>query len=162
MTPTTRKRPMRTNKQPHIHIALIGAKDEAEINKEITELVTNKDNLIDYTSTLSITELCSLMQHPKSRCMISTDSGPSHLASICKLPVISLFGPTDFELTGPFKYATKVSLDPALDCMPCYGTEEYGITGCGDNKCMYKISEQAICELTFQTLQESRQEKLGS
>lgn len=70
--------------------------------------------------TLSLGELVCLFR--KSRCLISNDSGPVHLACAVKTPVVAIFGrwggglsPTRWGPTGP----NSVVLHHDVGCRPC-------------------------------------------
>jgi heptosyltransferase-2 len=54
----------------------------------------------------------------RARCMISTDSGPRHLAAAFGVPVVALFGPTDVAWTDTH-YAAEIRLAHDVDCRPC-------------------------------------------
>ena len=56
------------------------------------------DNCIDLRNRTDLDALLSVLSH--SRVVISTDSGPLHLAAAFGKPVIGLFGPTSVEKTG--------------------------------------------------------------
>jgi ADP-heptose:LPS heptosyltransferase len=137
---------------PEHTVCLLGSTEELETNKDILQHMSHANKVLDLTNKLTFLELCALMQSPNVKALVSTDSGPSHVASIMGLPIISLFGPTHFELTGPFMGATKVSCAPTLECMPCYGSKEYGIIGCGNNVCMQKIEPGQILDALSSTL----------
>jgi heptosyltransferase-2 len=54
----------------------------------------------------------------RSRLVVSTDSGPRHIAIAFSKPVITLFGPTDPAATA-INYARETCLSLGLDCQPC-------------------------------------------
>jgi ADP-heptose:LPS heptosyltransferase len=57
-----------------------------------------------------------------ARGVISTDSGPMHLACALGVPLVALFGPTRPEWTGPWTVNSRVvRLD--LPCVPCGSRE---------------------------------------
>ncbi len=79
----------------------------------------------------------------KARCIISVDTGTMHLATALGIPVIALFGPTIFELTGP--YSNKVPcrvLTSGVDCQPCYQTPLQ--KQCKFNRCMQTLRPEAV------------------
>jgi heptosyltransferase-1 len=51
--------------------------------------------------------------------VISTDSGPMHLAAVLGTPVVALFGPTAPWRTGPYGNRHRV-LRMERDCSPCF------------------------------------------
>lgn len=50
--------------------------------------------------------------------MVGNDSGPLHLAALCEIPVVGLFGPAPPDLTAPHN-ARGVFLYHRLQCSPC-------------------------------------------
>jgi 3-deoxy-D-manno-octulosonic-acid transferase/heptosyltransferase-1 len=83
----------------------------------------------------SLSELASL--YKKARFVITTDSGPMHLAAAVGTPVIALFGPTDPARTGPYgKGHTIIRTD--LPCSPCF------LKKCATRKCMQDISPNQV------------------
>jgi 3-deoxy-D-manno-octulosonic-acid transferase/heptosyltransferase-1 len=55
----------------------------------------------------------------KSRLLVTTDTGPMHLAAAVDTPVVALFGPTAPWRTGPFGRKHKV-VRTAPACSPCF------------------------------------------
>lgn len=69
--------------------------------------------------------------------VISTDSGPMHLAAAVDTPVIALFGPTDPSRTGPYG-AGHVIIRTDLSCSPCL------LKKCPTKKCMTDILPEQV------------------
>ncbi|MBF0122320.1 MAG: lipopolysaccharide heptosyltransferase II [Candidatus Omnitrophica bacterium] len=74
--------------------------------------------------------------------LITADTGPLHLASALGASVISIFGPTRPEITGPRGPGRAVILQKDVGCnrAPCYYLE------CGDNKCMKEVSVEDVLQ----------------
>lgn len=79
----------------------------------------------------------------KARCIISVDTGTMHLATALGIPVIALFGPSNFELTGPYpgKAPCRV-LTSGVDCQPCYQTPLQ--KQCRFNRCMQMLRPEEV------------------
>lgn len=78
--------------------------------------------------------------------VITTDSGPMHLAAAVGTPVIALFGPTDPARTGPYgKGHTIIRAD--LSCSPCLLKE------CPTRECMIEITPEMVFAATERTIQ---------
>ena len=88
-----------------------GDQDEA---LEVRKLMKNK---VILAPTTDIRKMGALM----SRChlIISNDSGPMHIATALKTPVLSLHGPTDPKLQGPFGEKNEWIRLEDLDCIGC-------------------------------------------
>ncbi len=55
-------------------------------------------------------------------CLVSTDTGPMHLAAAVGTPVVALFGPTAPWRTGPYGSGHEV-VRPDVSCSPCFRRE---------------------------------------
>jgi len=86
-------------------------------------------------SKISLKELITLIKD--SNALVSVDTGPMHIASAFKKPVIALFGPTSPERTGPWAGDFKVIKSP-LFCSPCFKKK------CKDLKCMFEIKPEEV------------------
>ena len=69
--------------------------------------------------------------------VITTDSGPMHLAAGMGTPVIALFGPTDPARTGPYGTGHRI-IRRGLDCMPCFRKR------CETRTCMREITADEV------------------
>lgn len=73
-------------------------------------------NIIDLRNQTNLMGLLSILGHAES--VISTDSGPAHLAAALGKPVISLFGATDPSRTAPRVHKGEI-LYADIVCRPC-------------------------------------------
>ncbi|MGZ3636172.1 MAG: glycosyltransferase family 9 protein [Syntrophales bacterium] len=73
----------------------------------------------------------------RSSLLVTTDSGPMHLAAAMGTPVIALFGPTDPSRTGPYGKG-HVVIRGGLSCSPCL------LKKCDSMKCMHDISVDEV------------------
>lgn len=81
----------------HIRFVLTGTLDETQLAEPFIQHFPDTINVIAQTN---IQQLSALLD--KARLFISGDTGPLHIACSTSVPVIALFGPTDFETTGPY------------------------------------------------------------
>jgi heptosyltransferase I len=75
----------------------------------------------------------------QARLVITTDTGPMHLAAAVGTPVVALFGPTDPCRTGPYGDGHTV-IRKELRCSPCFRKK------CKTNECMKEISVEEVFE----------------
>jgi heptosyltransferase I len=98
-----------------------------------------KKEIINLGGKTSLSELACL--YKRAKIVISTDSGPMHLAAAVGTPVIALFGPTDPARTGPYGSGHTI-IRAELACSPCF------LKKCSTKKCMKDISaEQVLIQL---------------
>jgi len=83
----------------------------------------------------SLSELSCL--YKKALLVVTTDSGPMHLAAALNTPVIALFGPTDPARTGPYGVNHTV-IRADLPCSPCF------LKKCATKKCMQDITPEQV------------------
>ena len=75
--------------------------------------------------------------YQRSALLITTDSGPMHLAVAMGTPVIALFGPTDPSRTGPYGKG-HVVIRRELSCSPCF------LKKCNSMECMSGITIEEV------------------
>lgn len=91
--------------------------------------------VINLAGKTSLPELAAL--YGKASMLITTDSGPMHLAAAVGIPVIALFGPTDPQRTGPYGKGHTV-ISSGLSCSPCL------LKKCPTKKCMQDITPEQV------------------
>ncbi len=83
----------------------------------------------------SLTQAARL--YKKALTVVTTDSGPMHLAAAVGTPVVALFGPTDPRRTGPYGTGHEI-VRTGIDCSPCFSKK------CRTCQCMKDISPQQV------------------
>jgi ADP-heptose:LPS heptosyltransferase len=94
----------------------------AGVNKK--EFPEQHASFLNLTNALSIDQLPTLMN--QSDLVIANDSGPMHLAAAMNLSVLSLFGPTDPKMYGPYPSESKRNhvIQSPSNCMKDIRLEE--------------------------------------
>ena len=115
-------------------IIFTGSQSDKSTIKNIMSFMSKKAvNLAGETTLKTLAVL-----YEKTKFLISTDTGPMHMAAAVGTPVIALFGPTAPWRTGPFGSEHKI-LRSNLKCSPCFKRQ------CNTTDCMKQISvEQAL------------------
>jgi len=126
-----------------LQMKVIFTGSEKEVIGGITSrMATEGINLGGQTSLLDLAYL-----YKKAQMVITTDSGPMHLASAVGTPVIALFGPTDPARTGPYS-KEHVIITAELPCSPCF------LKKCSTRKCMKDISPDEVLAAIEEKLRE--------
>lgn len=86
-------------------VCLVGGGDEQDLCQHIAREI-GVDGVLNAAGLFSLEETAALLK--KCRCLISNDTGIMHLATAVKIPVVALFGPTDFRHIGPFSGEMRV------------------------------------------------------
>lgn len=101
-------------KKYNAKIIILWGKEDLNDAKEIQSLMKLSSTLIPETN---INQLAAFLA--KCDLVIANDSGPMHIASALKTPVLGLFGPTDPKLQGPFGEQNEWIRLEELDCIGC-------------------------------------------
>lgn len=97
-----------------LRIAILGGAGDAPLGRVIREAVPG--NSLDLTGKLTLPEMVEMIR--SSALMVSNDTGPMHVASALRIPIIGLFGPTEPRRTGPYGQIERV-VQVKLPCVPC-------------------------------------------
>lgn len=116
----------------------------------VTEIARQAGCLAAVDPVLPLDQLKALV----ARCslMISTDTGPRHIAVAFDKPVVCLIGPTDRRYTDYGLERTRI-VQRDLDCMPC----QRKICPLGHHDCMNKIEVDEVVAAGEQLLAEHGQ-----
>jgi len=129
-----------TNTFTKTHFTFIGSKKEAEFVDQIIGGVENSDRLENFAGKTDLISLAHILG--AAALVLTTDSGPAHLANSVGAPTVVLFGAGNEHNTAPYnKKGLHVIRYGKLDCEPCVKNtcKLYGIP-----KCMELIDEMDI------------------
>ena len=131
-------------------VVLIGADDEREFVRSITNQIDDKTNCISLAGKLELKELVELLRGAKL--LITNDSGPLHLASLVGTKTVSFFGPETPVLFGPIGKG-HIVLYLGIDCSPCITVYNAKTVRCfrSQPECLSKISP----EMAFQAVKQA-------
>jgi ADP-heptose:LPS heptosyltransferase len=115
------------------HIIFTGAQDDCVTIEKIVSLMRHK--AVNASGKTTLKELAYLLKH--SKLMISTDSGPMHIAASMGTPIVALFGPTAPWRTGPYTDKALI-VSTHSPCSPCFKRK------CDRKTCMNEISVAAV------------------
>lgn len=111
-------------------VALVGLAGDHAVARRLQGSV---HDLIDLTGETPLESLMGTLQ--AADLVISTDSGPAHLARALGTRVIALHGPTDTALHGPGD-PECAALRVDMPCGPCYDFRRVATCEFGDTLCM--------------------------
>ena len=98
-----------------VDVVFTGGPGDRTDNRRIRRLMTA--SAADLSGRTSLTMLAALYR--RAALLVTTDTGPMHLAAAVGTPVVALFGPTAPWRTGPFGCGHRV-VRTAPDCSPCF------------------------------------------
>lgn len=117
-------------------IAILGARDERPLADAVAAgMCAPARNLCGETT---IAEMVGVLS--RLRLLVTGDSGPMHVAVALGVPVVAVFGPTDWRETAPFAGTHRLLREP-VHCSPCK-LRECPI----DHRCMTRISADRVVD----------------
>ncbi len=79
--------------------------------------IEQKAPVYNFTGQISIKESLFLIQY--SNIYFGVDSGPLHLASLTKTPIVAIYGPNVTAISGPWRQDNITILESNMNCRPC-------------------------------------------
>jgi lipopolysaccharide heptosyltransferase II len=99
-------------------IILIGGPGEKDFVEEVLTKIAVKEGIESMAGKTSLVELCRILA--SAQLMLSTDSGPAHLANALGTQTIVLFGAGNENNTAPYNKADVQTIRLGkLSCEPC-------------------------------------------
>ncbi len=127
-------------------VAIIGGKDDVWVSSLFSPEISNFIGLLKIEESLRLIKKCKIL--------VSHDTGPMHLGSLAQVPVISLFGPTDYKEKMPLTNSkSEVISNPSnLSCSPCYDGKNYSKT-CKEPLCLMAVRPEHIFKIIIKKLE---------
>jgi heptosyltransferase-2 len=119
-----------------VSVVILGAKGEERVGQDIAARLSSRSLVLSGATT--IRELMAAVK----RCslLLTNDTGPMHIAAAFQVPVVAIFGPTDWRTTSPFGGTHAIVRQP-VDCAPCL-LRECPI----DHRCMTRVTVDQVYE----------------
>jgi heptosyltransferase II len=117
-------------------IALIGGPDERPLAEAVAAgMRAPVRNLAGQTTVAEMVGVLSRL-----RLLVTGDSGPMHVAAALGVPVVAIFGPTDWRETAPVTAVSRIVREP-VHCSPCK------LRDCPiDHRCMTRIGADRVLD----------------
>jgi heptosyltransferase I len=112
-----------------------------------------KERSFNLAGRTNLKELSCL--YSRSRALITTDTGPMHIAASSGCRVVALFGPTSPLRTGPYGKGHYV-IQKSMDCVPCFKK------ACDHATCMNDISVEEVFEAVKEIIYKGEKSTLKS
>ncbi|HEX5645676.1 MAG TPA: lipopolysaccharide heptosyltransferase II [Nitrospira sp.] len=123
-------------------VVILGAKGEESLGKDIAAHIQGRSVVLSGATT--IRELMAVTK--RCRLLVTNDTGPMHIAAACGVPVVAVFGPTDWRTTAPYGQEQSIVREP-VDCAPCL-LRECPI----DHRCMTRVPVDRVYEACLSRL----------
>ena len=124
-----------------LKIVLLGSADEKELCDYIKKKVPEAVNLC---GKLSLMVSIAVIKY--ANILFANDGGPLHMAVGVGTKTVSIFGPVDERIYGPYPASEKYCIikDKSLSCAPCYNS--FKLPECNDLKCLNNITVDKVVE----------------
>lgn len=139
----------RVSKELNAAVIIVGGGGDTPLAHEIDQLSISHPLLL--TGTTTLLQLGAVLE--KSALLVSGDTGPMHMATAVRTPVIALFGAADPERTGPVGAGNRVIKANNLACVPCRSRK------CSNShymECMERITVDDVFEAVKKMLQKRK------
>jgi heptosyltransferase-2 len=115
-------------------VAIVGGAAERPLGEAIAAAMNVPARVLCGETTLG--ELVGVLS--SLRLLLTNDSGPMHVAAALGVPVVAVFGPTDWRETGPVGARQRLVREP-VHCSPCL-LRECPI----DHRCMRRVGVDRV------------------
>jgi len=130
-----------------VKIILMGAKHEQELCEKLKS--GRKNSFIEACGKTDIRQLGALLA--KCELVILNDGGPLHVAVAAKAKTLSIFGPVDEHVYGPFGSPEDHKVvKKGLVCQPCY--RRFRMTKCDHASCLTTLEVDDVFKKIEQIL----------
>lgn len=118
-------------------VVFVGGEEDRDLIRRVMAGMRGK--AASAAGELSIAHSAALLS--RCACLVSSDTGPLHLATAVGTPVIGLYGSTDPRRTGPVGKSHRVLIS-GLPCVPC----EEKMCPLGTRACMAAITVDEVLD----------------
>ncbi len=121
-------------------IILMGDKNEIDLCSKIADLMKYKPNVACGQTTIS--QFAALAQ----RCYfcVLNDGGPLHIAVAAGAKTVSIFGPVDEKVYGPYPPKGHLVVTKNIACRPCY--HRFKRANCDHVSCLNSLTVDEVLE----------------
>jgi heptosyltransferase-2 len=127
-------------------IILMGDPKEEELCREVVSLAHFPLHFaVGETTLLGLAALFKQCQGA-----VVNDGGPLHVAAAAGIKSVSIFGPVDPQVYGPFPLSGHIVVQKNLPCQPCY--RRFRMANCGHISCLGELSVDEVYRKVQQIL----------
>lgn len=119
---------------------IFGSSEEAELCDEFLKLTKYKPISVCAKTTLG--QFAGLIK--RCKIVVCNDGGPLHIAVSLGVKTVSIFGPVDPLVYGPYPIDAHKVIFADLSCRPCY--RRFKLPRCIEKYCLKKISPEVVSE----------------
>ena len=121
-------------------VILVGDKAEQDLVNGIIQQVHHP--VLNLTGQVSLAQMAAVFKN--SHLVIANDGGPLHVAVANRVKTVSLFGPVDPRVYGPYPSDNHCVVTLGLACQPCY--QRFRMAACGRINCLNQLPVERVLE----------------
>jgi heptosyltransferase-2 len=126
-------------------VVLMGSAPEAPLSAEIETAMGRK--VVNLAGRTTVRELMALLA--SCSFLVTNDSGPMHIGGAFGVPLVAIFGPTDWRKTSPWTEKARI-VRVEVDCSPCHLRE------CNrGHECMLGVTAEMVCAAARELMAEA-------
>jgi len=128
---------------------IFGSKEEVDICSSIEKCLGKR--VLNLSGELSLPKSSALIK--KCRLLLCNDGGLLHIAVSQGVSTVSIFGPVDDKVYGPYPQTERhrVAKAEGVACRPCYKSFKH--TTCKGRECLKKIDKEKTLKLAEEILE---------
>jgi heptosyltransferase-2 len=123
-------------------VAILGGAAERPLGEAIARMMVTPARVLGGETTLP--QLVGVLS--RLRALVTNDSGPMHLAAALGVPVVAVFGSTDWRETAPVGGRARLVREH-VECAPCL-LRECPI----DHRCMRRVTVDRVAEAALEMM----------
>jgi len=127
-------------------IILMGDKSDFDLCNMVSKVMVRQSTMACGETTISqfaaLARKCSLM--------IVNDGGPLHIAVAAGVRTVSVFGPVDDSVYGPYPQKNHIVIKKGLVCQPCY--RQFRRASCEHISCLEQLTVEEVFEQVKEVL----------
>lgn len=127
-------------------IILLGGKEESALCKSIAQ--ETKAPLLEAFGVTTIGQFAALLA--RCRLAIVNDGGPLHVAVAQGIKTVSIFGPVDENVYGPYPRDGHKVVHATVACRPCY--KRFRVSDCLHHNCLKLITVEDVLKKVKEVL----------
>ena len=120
------------------HIILMGNQEERDLCGQISRVSPSNTHVM--AGDLSLTRSAALLK--QCRLAILNDGGPLHIAVASGVATVSIFGPVDENVYGPYPLKNHRVVKKGLACQPCY--RRFRMSNCSHISCLAQLEVEDV------------------
>jgi len=129
-------------------VVLFGSRREIEICEDVRKMM--KHEAVIACGKTSLRDFLGLLR--RCKVVVTNDGGPLHMAVAIGVKTVSIFGPVDEKIYGPYPLNSShiVISKTDLPCRPCYKKFKHNI--CEDRTCLNSIMPEDVLDAVHKLL----------